>query len=79
MVIPPLYNIFQSRPSTMKQRDDTGLLGSIIKKDELASGELYDCYHRLVFSITLNVVGRPEEAGEITLDIFTRAWENAND
>jgi hypothetical protein len=64
--------------ATMKQLDDTDLIGLIIEQDETALSELYDRYHRLVFSIALNVVGRPEDAEEITLDIFTRVWEKAN-
>ncbi len=65
-------------PAAMVQLEDTDLIGLIIKKDETALGELYDRYHRLVFSIALNVVGRPEDAEEITLDIFARVWEKAN-
>ncbi len=65
-------------PATMKQIDDTDLIRLTIERDETALGELYDRYHRLVFSIALNVVGRPEDAEEITLDIFTRVWEKAN-
>jgi len=62
----------------MQQLDDTALINLIIQKDEDALGELYDRYHRLVYSIALNVVGRPEDAEEITLDVFTRIWEKAH-
>ena len=58
--------------------NDPDLIRLIIQKDEAALGALYDRYHRLVFSIALNIVGRPEDAEEITLDIFTRVWEKAN-
>ena len=61
----------------MPQLDDSDLINLIIQKNEAALGELYDRYHRLIFSIALNVAGRPEDAEEITLDVFTRVWEKA--
>ncbi len=42
-----------------------------------ALSELYDRYHRLVFSLALNSVADYATAEEITLDIFTRIWEKA--
>jgi RNA polymerase sigma-70 factor (ECF subfamily) len=61
----------------VKQLDDQDLIGLIAQKNEAALGELYDRYHRLIFSIALNIVGRREDAEEITLDVFTRVWEKA--
>jgi RNA polymerase sigma-70 factor (ECF subfamily) len=62
----------------MQQLDDPALINLIIEKNEASLGELYDRYHRLVYSIALNVVGRPEDAEEITLDVFARVWEKAD-
>ena len=62
----------------MQHLDDLVLIERIIQKDEAALGELYDRYHRLIYSIALNAVGQPEDAEEITLDIFTRVWEKAH-
>jgi RNA polymerase sigma-70 factor (ECF subfamily) len=62
----------------MQQLDDPALINLISEKDEASLGELYDRYHRLVYSIALNVVGRPEDAEEITLDVFSRVWEKAD-
>jgi len=62
----------------MQQLDDLALIDLIIQKNEAALGELYDRYHRLVFSIALNTVGRREDAEEITLDVFTRVWDKAH-
>jgi RNA polymerase sigma-70 factor (ECF subfamily) len=39
---------------------------------------LYDRYGRLVFSVAYGVVQNQETAEEVTLDIFTRAWEKAH-
>lgn len=49
----------------------------IAQGDEAALGELYDRYGRLIFSVALNVVGDRASAEEITLDVFTRAWQKA--
>lgn len=62
----------------MQQIDDEHLIQLIISKDEAALSELYDRFHRLVFTVAVNIVGRREEAEEITLDIFTRVWEKAD-
>jgi RNA polymerase sigma-70 factor (ECF subfamily) len=61
----------------MQQLEDPALIDLIIQKNEAALGELYDRYHRLIYSIALHVVGRPEDAEEITLDVFTSVWEKA--
>jgi RNA polymerase sigma-70 factor (ECF subfamily) len=62
----------------MQQLEDTALIDLIIQKNEAALGELYDRYHRLVYSIAIHVVGRPEDAEEITLDVYTSIWEKAD-
>jgi RNA polymerase sigma-70 factor (ECF subfamily) len=62
----------------MQQLEDSTLIDLISQKNESALGELYDRYHRLVYSIALNVVGQPEDAEEITLDVFTRVWERSH-
>lgn len=46
--------------------------------NEAALGELYDRYSRLVFSVAYSVVHNRETAEEVTLDIFTRAWEKGS-
>lgn len=49
----------------------------ITRAEPDALGELYDRYHRLVFSLALNSVTDHAAAEEITLDVFTRVWEKA--
>jgi RNA polymerase sigma-70 factor (ECF subfamily) len=61
----------------VQQLDDEELIDLVARADEPALSELYDRYHRLVFSIALNVVGRPEEAEEVTLDVFVLLWQKA--
>ncbi len=62
----------------MQQLEDTALIDLIIQQDDAALDELYDRYHRLVYSIAIHVVGRPEDAEEITLDVFANVWEKAD-
>jgi RNA polymerase sigma-70 factor, ECF subfamily len=58
--------------------DDKALIRLIIGGREGALSELYDRYHRLVFSLALNIVHDPATAEEIVLDVFTRIWEKAD-
>jgi len=57
---------------------DEALLVLIAHQRDNALHELYSRYHRLVFSLALNVVGEPAAAEEITLDVFTRVWTRAD-
>ncbi len=56
---------------------DEQLIRRIAHSDAEALAALYDRYSRLVFSLVRNMVGNPESAEEITLDVFTRIWERA--
>lgn len=56
---------------------DETLIGLINRSQTDALSELYDRYHRLVFSLALNIVGEHAVAEEVTLDVFTRVWEKA--
>jgi RNA polymerase sigma-70 factor (ECF subfamily) len=73
----PAVDLAKQTIALMRQLDDSILINLITQKDEAALGELYDRYHRLVYSIALHVVGRPEDAEEITLDVFTSVWQKA--
>jgi RNA polymerase sigma-70 factor, ECF subfamily len=57
--------------------EDVELLKLIARAQPDALSELYDRYHRLVFSLALNSVADYATAEEITLDVFTRVWEKA--
>jgi len=62
----------------VQQLDDEQLIDLVARANESALSELYDRYHRLVFSIALHVAGRPEEAEEVTLDVFVLLWQKAH-
>ena len=59
------------------QLDDVTLIKLILGSQADALSELYDRYHRLVFSLALHAVGDRALAEEITLDVFTRVWQRA--
>ena len=56
---------------------DETLIRLIAQSQEQALVELYDRYHRLIFSLALAMVNEPETAEEITLDVFMRVWQKA--
>ncbi len=57
--------------------DDQTLIKFIAQGAPDALEALYQRYHRLVFSLALNIVSEHTAAEEITLDIFTKVWEKA--
>lgn len=57
--------------------DDERLIRLIAESQEEALAQLYDRYHRLVFSLALAVVNDRATAEEITLDVFMRVWQKA--
>jgi RNA polymerase sigma-70 factor (ECF subfamily) len=60
-----------------KKFDDEALLRLISHAQEPALGELYDRYHRLVYSLAMNTIGDVALAEEITQDVFLRVWNKA--
>ena len=65
-------------PLAVTELDDFTLIQRIVQRDEAALSALYDRYGRLVFSVAVGVVQNQETAEEVTLDIFTRAWDKAH-
>ncbi len=57
--------------------DDAALLVRVVRADPDALNALYDRYHRLVFSLALQVVFDRVTAEEVTLDVFMRLWQRA--
>ena len=58
--------------------DDKTLIRHISHAQPDALNELYNRYHRLVFSLALNAISDRAAAEEITLDIFTNVWKKAD-
>ena len=59
-------------------KNDEALIRLAANDDSEALSELYDRYKALVFSLAINIVGNHETAEDITLDVFTRVWEKAD-
>ena len=56
---------------------DETLIRLVAQSQEQALVQLYDRYHRLIFSLALVIVDDPGTAEEITLDVFMRVWQKA--
>ena len=56
---------------------DEALIRLIVQSQEQALAQLYDRYHRLIFSLALGIVNDRDTAEEITLDVFMRVWQKA--
>ena len=56
---------------------DETLIRLIDQSQEQALVQLYDRYHRLIFSLALAIVDDRSTAEEITLDVFMRVWQKA--
>jgi RNA polymerase sigma-70 factor (ECF subfamily) len=66
------------RPAVnFSELSDPDLLNWIKNADQSALGELYDRYHRLVYSLAYQTIGESAVAEEITQDVFLRIWEKA--
>jgi RNA polymerase sigma-70 factor (ECF subfamily) len=53
------------------------LVEAIAAGDQLALRALYDRAHRLVFTLTLRILGNHASAEEVTLDVFHDVWRRA--
>lgn len=56
---------------------DETLIRLVAQSQEQALVQLYDRYHRLIFSLALAIVADRGTAEEITLDVFMRVWQKA--
>jgi len=63
---------------TYSSKNDSTLIRLVANNDPEALSVLYDRYKTLVFSLAVNIVGNPEAAEDITLDVFTKVWEKAD-
>ena len=54
------------------------MVQSIGRGDQLALHALFTQTHRLVFTLTLRIIGSRETAEEVTLDVFHDVWRRAS-
>ena len=63
---------------TSFKEDDRVLINQIGAGDTRVFSILYDRYETLVFSLAIKITGSHETAEEVTLDVFTQIWKNAD-
>jgi RNA polymerase sigma-70 factor (ECF subfamily) len=66
----------KTRPRVSEQ-EWVGLVQAIAKGDERALHALYEQTHRIVFTLTMRIVGNRETAEELTVDVFHDVWRRA--
>ena len=54
------------------------LVQAVAASDQLALRALYDRTHRLVFTLTMRILGNHASADEVTLDVFHDIWRRAS-
>jgi RNA polymerase sigma-70 factor (ECF subfamily) len=54
--------------------DDSTLMQRLVEQDQTALSELYQRYHRLVYSLALRVLQNSTLAEEVTQDTFLKVW-----
>jgi RNA polymerase sigma-70 factor (ECF subfamily) len=65
----------KSRVSETEWRE---LVEAVAAGDQLALRALYDRTHRLVFTLTMRILGNHASAEEVTLDVFHDVWRRAS-
>ncbi|HEY9653542.1 MAG TPA: sigma-70 family RNA polymerase sigma factor [Coleofasciculaceae cyanobacterium] len=66
------------RPANQLLQSDAELFGLLRAGDTTALGILYDRYSSLVYSLALRVLANPQEAEDLTQEVFLTFWRNSN-
>ena len=61
----------------LQSKDETELIGRMVQGDQSALSQLYDRYARVMYSLAFKILGSVEEAEEVVLDVFAKAWRTA--
>lgn len=61
-----------------RQQHLAALIGSIATGDQRAMSALYDATNRLVFGLTLRILGDAGTAEEVLLDVYMQVWRQAS-
>jgi RNA polymerase sigma-70 factor (ECF subfamily) len=76
--VEPVLNFLMKSSEDYVIYGDEKLISLIAESHEQALNQLYDRYHRLVFSLVFAIVNDRETAEEVTLDVFMRVWQKAD-
>lgn len=71
-------DIQDSQELGWSKRSDTELYLELQKGHQAALGTLYDRYARLIYTIALKVLKNPQEAEDLTQDIFLNLYQKQN-
>ena len=66
------------RPSQTAAEHDAALVARVRQSDQQALAALYDRLGGLVYTLALRIVGEPDDASEVTQDVFLRVWQHAD-
>ncbi|MBI3951685.1 MAG: sigma-70 family RNA polymerase sigma factor [Acidobacteria bacterium] len=61
------------------EQEWSSLIRRVAAGDQAALGELYDGTSHLVYGLALRILGDPEEAEEVSLDVYEQVWRQAAD
>ncbi len=61
-----------------KQLTDLDLIRRVKDGDETALEVLYDRYNRLVYTLALRILANPEEAEDLTIEVFYELWRRTD-
>ena len=62
----------------MNEREFNSCVKRILEGDKSGLREIYDVYLPYIYQIVLGVVGRKEDAEDITSDFFIKFWQQAD-
>lgn len=61
----------------LQAKNETELIDRMVQGDQTALSQLYDRYARVMYSLAFKMLGSVEEAEEVVLDVFAKAWRTA--
>ena len=61
----------------LQSKNETELISRMVQGDQSALSQLYDRYARVMYSLAFKILGSVEEAEEVVLDVFAKAWRTA--
>lgn len=63
-------------PPTLESADEATLIERCRKQDPQAFGRFVDAYQNRVFGFVKRMIANPDEAADVTQDVFIRAFQN---
>jgi RNA polymerase sigma-70 factor, ECF subfamily len=67
-----------SIPSGWRDQPDFVVVNALQSGDDKALGEIYDRYGLMVYRLALKILGNPNDAEDLTQEVFVTFWQGAN-